>query len=103
MDIKSDTIIFDGLFGYKRILLLPDCDFVILSIYDDNAVIRPFNVNNNHKVLLWYSWYHDHYMNNDEDAIGTAIDLLFSQSYENYSHTFQEINTIIYYKNKNSN
>lgn len=78
--------------------MIAGCMFIPLSIYDDNAIVHPFKDNNNHKILLWYSWYNAHHTSDGKETTDTIIDLLYAQNNENYLYTIQEINTIIYFK-----
>lgn len=97
MEHKTDAIIFTGSFDYYEICILSGT-IVILSINDNNAVIHPFAANNNHKILLWYSWYYGHYkMTNGKETTNTIVSLFFAQNSENYSYTLQEVNTTIYF------
>ena len=99
MENKTDTIIFTGSFDYYELFMLGGQVVIPLSIYDNNAVVQPFKDNNNHKILLWYSWYNAHHKTADgQKTTDTIINLLYAQNSENYSYTIQEINTIMYYK-----
>lgn len=99
MENKSSTIIFTGTFDYHELFMLSGQMIIPLSIYDSNAIVHPFKDNNDHKILLWYSWYNAHHKTVDgKETIDTIIDLLYAQNSENYSYTIQEINTIMYFK-----
>ena len=96
-EIKTDTIIFTGSFDYQVIFITGNV-IIPVAIYDSNVVVHPFTINNNHKVLFWYSWYYEHHKTTDgKETTDTTISLFFAQNSENYSYTIQEVNTITYF------